>query len=96
MDMNKRFAELAGVSCHVWETKGMDGKMYSHRQPNYAAEIREVLKVMRAREDWSLFAPTVGRWDGSTAEYFVRDDYILDTTGKLRDAAIEWMEAHKA
>jgi hypothetical protein len=83
----------------LWE----DGKMAiqhlrSHNSPDYAADPRLVLEVMLSRKDGPLFMarlmygfeqPGVEAidWDNN-----IDVDYILDTTGKLRDLAIEWME----
>jgi len=72
---------------------------------NFAADPRLVLKEMRKRKDWQEFLKSLpvsdemtveclaGGWHGITvvfAEDFI--DYILDTTGRWRDAAIEWMK----
>jgi hypothetical protein len=106
MDANQRFAELAGICWH--EPVATSDVEYSiihigwrctcggisciAENPDYCADPRLVLEVMMKREDWPKFAPMVGRWDGSTAEYFVRSDYLLDTTGLLAMKGIEWLE----
>jgi|GEM_PF-5216170 len=96
MNENKRFAELAGVPCHTWETKGMDKKMHSHSNPDFR-DAREVLRVMREREDWREFILNYMLRDYVSFEQipFWIDHWFLDTTGKLRDLAIEWMEERK-
>ena len=66
-----------------------------HYYPNIPdfTDAREVLKVMREREDWLGFLNTVGLYHSGI--YAVEVKYLLDTTGKLRDMAIEWMEAER-
>jgi len=83
MDKNKRFAELAGVD-EYWTTE----RMVHPPIPDYKADPREVLKVMIAREDYFVFYSECLH-DADIIEL------ILDTTGKLRDAAIEWFEKQK-
>jgi len=53
--------------------------------PDYAADPRLVLREMMKRKEWIEF-----RW-------FIDDCWVdlivLDTTGKLRDLAIEWLKS---
>ena len=76
----------------------------STAHPDFAADPRIVLREMMKREDWPEFSNEIGPckhkpdispfnyppMEASEAVYY---EYILDTTGKLRDAAIEWLEA---
>ena len=62
---------------------------------DYAADPRLVLREMMKREDWDSFCDYIGYLDFSEDGYplrYVRMDYILDITGKLRDAAIEFLK----
>jgi hypothetical protein len=61
--------------------------------PSDFTDAREVLKVMMVRNDWSLFQ----LWIWSKTKATLDNLYMLvtDTTGKLRDLAIEWMEERK-
>jgi hypothetical protein len=103
MDQNKHFAELVGaeidwIGCTQFSGGVCDwaGEVSDtfcndciHATPlDYAADPRLVLREMRKREDWSRF----GR-----EELYYMDlvGLVLDTTGKLRDAAIEWLERGK-
>jgi len=75
MDANRRFAELARL--YWWKFDNPD-----------FTDAREVLRVMREREDYESFRRHL--------IYTFFDDFyapVIDTTGKLRDVAIEWMEA---
>jgi hypothetical protein len=63
--------------------------------PDYAADPRLVLEVMKKREDWWLFSRLSGFWVipfEAGEKIYLDTAYILDKTGKLRDKAIEWME----
>ena len=69
--------------------------------PDYAADPCEVLKVMIAREDWPEFQKNIGDVERTIIEGdgrktlvnpTIRIDYITDETGKLRDAAIKFLE----
>ena len=106
MDQNKRFHTLAGLCLHEWipcpytssEWQCKECKQFFEAplpsMPDYKADPREVLKVMREREDYRAFLRAkidglgfTDQWDKN-----ILIDLILDTTGKLRDAAIKWME----
>lgn len=69
--------------------------------PDFAADPRLVLREMIKREDWDLFLPEIGhcqRWKEKDTIYtydLIRIDYMTDTTGLLRDRAIEFMERGK-
>jgi hypothetical protein len=55
-------------------------------------DAREVLKVMRVRENWIEFSEHLFPGTDPQTEIEAACYYILDTTGELRDAAIKWME----
>ena len=66
-----------------------------NNSPDYVADPRLVLREMMKREDWDSFCDYIGYLDFSEDGYplrYVRMDYILDITGKLRDAAIEFLK----
>ncbi len=104
MDKNKEFGELAGICWHEIVRKdeytkvcscGEDMNVFDAecQNPNYAADQLAVLRVMRKRKDWDEFTcrcPSLFR--GRT---FVDVDLLFDTTGKLRDLAIEWLRERK-
>ena len=109
MNPNQRFAELAGICLHD-EGVEFDGARYrcppcdatincDNPTPDFDSEPWRVLEVMMAREDWIEFADAhflISTIDiNGVTEYAVQIDYILDHTGKLRDAAITWMEGKK-
>ena len=71
--------------------------------PDYAADPRLLLREMMKRDDWPRFLDSIGGFhsafageDGLPSSIKWIDsiplDYILDTTGKLRDLAIEWLQ----
>jgi len=95
---NRRLHEALGKKgaehhLHINE-EYIDGLWY----PNYKADPRLVIEAMMERKDWPLFLDYVG------GDYYPPADplagnislidcnLILDKTGKLRDAAIEWLE----
>uniref|UniRef100_A0A6M3JCU7 Uncharacterized protein n=1 Tax=viral metagenome TaxID=1070528 RepID=A0A6M3JCU7_9ZZZZ len=80
MNINERLSELLGVPERDWTSS--DGKI-------------ELLRTLIKREDWPAFVNTIGSQYINIYHYNTRAvdvDIILDTTGKLRDAAIEWLE----
>ena len=95
MENNQRFAELVGICWH--EQKSWDllecGKcgheMLFTLNPDFT-DAREVLRVM-SREQQLFFLRSLA----ICPAYYIKIDYILDTTGKLRDLAIKWMEEQK-
>jgi hypothetical protein len=101
MDLNKRFAQLTGIPWNesgAW-IRGEDGFKHwelTFPNPDFAADPREVLKVMGARKDWLAFHRTLfkGIPLGSILK-LIPIDLILDTTGLLRDAAITLIERRK-
>ena len=74
--------------------------------PDYAADPRLVLKELMKRKDWDNFSEFVLiAHTGLCVTSMVVDSsvqlvlfplyYISDTTGKLRDMAIEWLKGEK-
>ena len=95
MDANRRFSELAGIC------KTCDDKVCT-LDPDCCTDYtdpREVLRVMSKREDFSRWVAQINALsideDGDLIDNAIPVDLILDTTGKLRDLAIKWMEGRK-
>lgn len=108
-DRNKLFAELAGIHWHEWSDDG--GRHYSEWRsyscdcgattesptepkggPDFT-DAREVLKVMRKRDDYAQFLlEKIFKygWSGKMV-----CDLLLDTTGRLHDQAVEFLEGRK-
>jgi hypothetical protein len=69
------------------------------QSPDFCADPRLVLREMMKRDDWPEFCASIGlyeQWDqgeqGTEQEWMlVNVNLILDTTGKLRDAAIKFL-----
>ena len=94
MDLNREFARLVGLCWHEYDTETLncihcEKVMWrkDSNNPDYAADPRLVLREMMKREDWHKF---IGRIEDSRPSWFV-ENYILNLTGKLRDAAIEFL-----
>jgi len=99
MTPNERFAKAAGIHVSFKEIFGH----ICNDLPDFTDAI-EVLEVMREREDWQDFAMSLQVKARTNCPINITvadvltswlDNYILDRTGKLRDAAIEWMEGRK-
>lgn len=97
-DPNKRFAELAGILYStVRHPIGCKCEEMRFHCPDFT-DAREVLRVMRVREDWYKFVNRIGsRYYRDENGDQIKDDVIpidlvIDTTGLLRDEAIRWME----
>lgn len=56
-------------------------------------DAREVLWIMRERDDWSEFALLRLAIDEITANWAIPQKYMLDTTGLLLREAVEFLEA---
>ncbi len=86
------FAEMVGIPWDIHE--GWYGNF--SKNPDYAADPRLVPREMERIGKLGEFLSYLCRinsmpdCNGSIPAY-----YILDTTGKLRDAAIGWMKEHK-
>ena len=61
---------------------------------DYAADSRLVLKEMMKRKDWLRFKKYINK-DSYDHLICISIDLILDTTGKLRDLAIDWLKETK-
>lgn len=89
---NRRLAELLGISPKKIPGIGREIDVY----PDFASDPRLVLREMMKRKDWPIFAKTL-KYSIGDREYHgdtqtVGIIYILDTTGRLRDAAIKFLE----
>ena len=107
MDKNRELHELLGLCWH--EIVAIDrinyvcscGKVYKIDDkyacvnPDYAADPRLVLREMMKREDWFEFVNEIGQMEQNEGSDMIYLIYILDTTGKLRDLAIEWLKNNK-
>jgi hypothetical protein len=98
MNKNERFTELAGIEPDIYDYEDLYGNVLQGEWfPDYT-DAREVLKVMLKRKDYPDFINKVGFYDppdysvGLIETIVIGADLIIDTTGKLRDLAIEWME----
>jgi hypothetical protein len=103
-DINKRFAELAGICWHECEYEVVDGftkwvcgkcnksRNTSDPDPNdYCSDPRLVLEVMMKREDWHPFFIDMGL-PVMKGHYCIPIYWMLDKTGKFALKAIEFME----
>ena len=72
--------------------------------PDYAADPRLVLREMMRCKDWSRFHMRIGSRERTVIDpdgiawvinSEIRIDLVLNTTGKLRDLAIEWLKNNK-
>lgn len=101
MDKNKQLAKLLRLCWHEWVPIGSVNsgqkecsKCHTEaplhllpKNPDFTTPdgIVLLLKEMMKREDFNDFWDEA-TWDVSSLVY------VLNTTGKLRDAAIEWLE----
>ena len=105
MDPNREFHELVGLCWHEWDYEG--DPVYCIKcsveydpdtaNPNYAADPRLVLKEMRKIGKLEEFLRTKIYPLGSTGynipiNYFINSNRELETTGKLRDEASEFLK----
>jgi hypothetical protein len=96
-EINKKFAELTGICWHEWDevslfvmgcTKcGLKGDPNKHPNPDFCADPRLALKVMMKREDWDEFIKNSSLSEAPT--YFT---CMVDTTGRLAEAAIDFLD----
>ena len=75
------------------------GKLSLERNdnPDYVADPRLVIREMMKREDWSAFCDQIGHsyatHETKAAAYdYIYLFYILDTTGKLAQLALDWLK----
>lgn len=78
------YAESPICKCGAWNCQVPN--------PDYCADPRLVIEAMREREKFKEFIYFVL---GPYGDVFNLLDLIMDTTGKLRDAAIEFIEGRK-
>lgn len=84
MDENLVFHCSCGHKTYIEENR--------HKNPDYAADPRLVLREMMKRKRWVDFLDVVGVGGNTEINSMIDVHYILDTSGKLRDAAIEFMK----
>jgi len=81
------------------------GMLFPWQTNSDLTDAREVIRVMRKREDWPEFCSSVG-FRGTSGGYFdgihynpewweLIDIKYLLAPGALLDAVVEWMEARK-
>ena len=93
INLNRRFTELCGISPYRCVSGEGDG--VGKERKDFIAHPTFVLREMMKREDWLLFAKTYFHWqtyDKINYNIDIPLKYILDTTGLLVKAAIEWLE----
>ena len=110
MDKNRELHELLGLCWHEWVRNiGHDAedlmcdKCWRYpsevgENPDYAADPRLVLREMMKRGDMLRFLDFLrGKWRGLLTEdtLLLAEIIVLNTTGKLRDLAIEWLKNNK-
>lgn len=105
-DKNRELHELLGLCWHEFHRSTgpyyicrlCKNKFGDHREfvastacnPDYAADPLLVLREMMLKcKDWNGFVDQIGARIGGQA-YF-HHAFIFDTTGRLRDLAIEWL-----
>ena len=77
------------VKCVHCEKQGSQSDLSN---PDYAADPRLGLREMMKREDYKRFLGSI-RVDLNYDDVpYIEIFYIMDTTGELRDRAIEWLE----
>jgi len=84
--MNEEVARRLGIPFYTWATKGVDGEIYNHSNPDFSTDAGAVqlLREMMNQKDWSEFYLSI--WEGT--ENFLRD--YITTPGALLDAYLEW------
>jgi len=102
MDKNRELHELLGLCWHYPAAPSMSHvggavckkcKQRLDANPDYAADprlvLREMMKLPEAQ--WIMFLSAIGSMEYNRSDDMIYISLILDTTGKLRDAAIEWL-----
>jgi len=106
MEKNRELAELLGLCWHERITSRLCNCGFiptgfeiienhiSYNNPDYTSDAGKVqlLREMEKREDWLNFLNKVGLGGGYRRRLSIYIEYILDTSGKLRDAAIEFLK----
>jgi len=111
MDKNREFHELLGLCWHELNPSGVGflctcGRWFEYEDidnihmrchnPDYAADPRLVLREMQKKGS-DLYDDFLDSLAPELEHYgYIEAYYILDTTGKLRDAAIKFMRKETA
>jgi hypothetical protein len=105
MNKNRELCELLGICWHegtlvIYAREGNVIECSKCRSrdsnPDFTTDAGKVrlLRILRNRDDWHKFAKFCGV-DEIQANSLFRIDYILDTTGLLRDKAVEFLKGRK-
>ena len=109
MDKNRELHELLGLEWkQTIKECSICNSIISYKttdpNPDYAADPRLVLREMMRCKDWSRFHMRIGSRERTVIDpdgiawvinSEIRIDLVLNTTGKLRDLAIEWLKNNK-
>ena len=97
-ELNKELCGLLGIEPKILSVMG--GLMWEY--PDFTTDSGKVqlLKLMRKRIDWRLFLTFLvhgASWNPENWEtsHFNLIDFILDDTGKLEQAALEFLRREK-
>jgi hypothetical protein len=101
-DINKELAGLLGIPRHRTGKAGYCEVCGHHscfkHNPDFISDAGkiELLRLMMKREDWPEFCNSIGHSYAtkkipSSAYYYIWMVYILDTTGRLAQAAVEFL-----
>jgi len=92
-DINRELAELLGLCWHE-PIPDICCKCGSREpfNPDFTTDPGkiELLRLMMKRDDWPKFAHYVGTHNGAFPL-----DLITDTTGRLAQAAVEWLRKER-
>jgi hypothetical protein len=88
--INRRLHEALGCRCGQWLWY-FDAPV-EWGNPNYCADPRLVIEVMREKEDFVRFIRFLSKGMIEPAQSsFICIDLMMDKTGKLAELAIEWL-----
>jgi hypothetical protein len=95
-DINRELAERLGIPRHRTGKAGYCEVCGHHscfeKNPDFTSDSGkiELLRLMMKREDWPEFC---GLWAGCEmmGNFYIHIDYITDTTGRLAQAAVEFL-----
>ena len=102
MDKNRELCELLGIPWQEETVEYCDGKnggrcrIVRGENPDFTTDAGKVRlpRILRNGDDWHKFAKFCG-FDEIQANSLFRIDYILDTTGLLRDKTITFLKGRK-
>jgi len=100
MNKNRELCELLGICRHVGKEDMPEMcsicNQWFRENPDFTTDAEKVrlLRILRNGDDWHKFAKFCG-FDEIQANSLFRIDYILDTTGLLRDKALEFLKGRK-